>query len=88
MIKIFSEKTQDRIELLKQHLKDYEKSVIRLNGFAEGRLTLKNKRYSFGSENYKRTKRDEERLPWTIHNLETQIQCYQHELEVLQEYGN
>jgi hypothetical protein len=86
--KIFSEKTQTRIDSLKHMLQAYEKSILRLNDFAEGKLTLRNKRYTYAAECYKRTKRDEQRLPSTINNIKSQMRLYQHELEVLQEYGN
>lgn len=86
--KTFSGKTQARMDMLKALLKDYDGSIHRLNGFAEGRLSLKNKGYTFAAESYRRTKEDEQRLVWTLHNLKMQIRFYQHELEVLQEYGH
>ena len=85
--KIFSEITQARMSVLKQMLNDYAQSIERLNTFNEGRLTLKNKGYTFAAEHYKRTKQDEQRLPSTLNNLKTQMRFYQHELEVLQTYG-
>lgn len=79
-----SEETQQRIRSLKKILKQYEENIALLQDFAEGRLTLKNKCYSFGAENYKRTVFDEQRLVWTLNHLKTQMQFYQHELEGLQ----
>lgn len=85
--KTFSGKTQTRMDILKQILNRYEESIQRLNQFAEGKLTLKNKGYTVGSENYERSPLDEKRLVWTLSNLKAQMRFYQHELEVLQEYG-
>lgn len=86
--KTFSEKTQARMDTLKQSLKDTDRSILLLQGFAENKRSLKNKGYTLGAENYRRTKADDERLVWTLSNLKTQIQRYQHELKILQEYGN
>lgn len=50
--KTFSEKTQKRMDSLEQLLINYEESIERLHQFAEGRLTLKNKHYTFGTAQY------------------------------------
>jgi hypothetical protein len=85
--KTFSEKTQKRMDTLQQLLKSYEGNIKQLHQFSEGRLNLKNKGYTFSAENYERTPLDKQRLVWTINNLKAQIRFYQHELEVLKEYG-
>ena len=85
--KSFSEKTQARMDTLKQLLKDTDRAIQLLQGFAENKRSLKNKGYTFAAENYRRTKEDDRRLVGTLSNLQTQIQLYQHELKVLQEYG-
>jgi hypothetical protein len=85
--KIFSEKTQHRMDTLKALLRHTEESIARLHQCAEGQFTLKGKGYTRGAEQYERTPRDEQRLIWTLSNLRTQIRFYQHELDVLEEYG-
>ena len=85
--KIFSPETQQRMDALKQLLKNYEKDIERLNQVAKGQFTLKGKGYTDNVEHYVRTPADEQRHRWTIQNLKAQIQFYQHELEVLHTYG-
>jgi len=85
--KCYAEKTQSRINELIQLLQNYEGNIARLQTIAEGRLTLKSKRATFGKEQDTQTTIDDKRLAWTLHNIKTQQRMYQHELKVLQEYG-
>jgi|GEM_PF-5868896 len=86
--KCYAEKTQIRMSELTQLLESYAESIARLQAVAEGRLTLKSKREPFGKEQDTPTTIDDKRLAWTLHNIKTQQRMYQHELEVLQEYGD
>ncbi len=69
---------------LQQSLHSYEGSIARLQTIAEGRLTQMD---AFGAGQHTRTPADNKRLTRTLYNLQTQQRIYQHELEVLQEYG-
>lgn len=83
-----SEKTKKRIDEVKANLNSYRESIELLNGYAEGRLTLKGGDYCDRAACVKRTPEDDERYHWTLKNIKTQMILLERELETLLRYGS
>lgn len=82
-----SKKTLERIDSIRAELASYRESIELLNGYADGRLTLRGGDYCDRAAFSKRTAEDDERYLWTMKNIKTQILLYERELDTLLRYG-
>jgi len=80
-------KVQQRMAEVRQALAAHDSNLALLQGFAEGRLTLKGKGYTRAAAHYRPTPEDKARLPRTLANLQAQRERLLQELEILLEYG-
>lgn len=73
-------KTRKRIAKIEATIRYHQRNIADLLAFAEGRKSLPGR-------DYQRTNEDDERMHWTINNLNTQLMLLQVELNTLLEYG-
>jgi len=82
-----TEKTLNRLAVVRQELAALDSSLALLQAFSTGKLSLQGKGYTRKAETYHQTPADKARLPWTKANLEEQRRLLACELAVLLEYG-
>jgi len=82
-----SQKTQDRIELIKFQLKLHRKSVKRLKACFENRRKNNKAPYAPRVVKYSSLPRSEKVYQFTLQNITSQISLLERELFVLIQYG-
>ncbi len=80
IVKEQKELAQERIREIQATLRMHHAGLERIYAFASGAKTLQKAHYSKRARNYRRTLEDEQRLQWTVENVQGQIVQLQQEL--------
>ncbi len=80
LLKIKSQQTIDRVEIVEAEIDFYRKSIKKLRAYGDGRIVIRKKNFHPTCENKKI-------LQFTLQNIATQMILMERELAVLINYG-